>query len=373
MLHMLQQPFYDPTKIYDENFDNGPFGAFTDGAIYTSKILLQYEFLGYKVNLPFGIPAGPVLNSWFANAAFEKGFDIVHYKTQRSVVFPVNEFPNVLFLDVEGDLTLEKASKPIVGKETTDKSIQEISITNSFGNPSRGPDFWVPDMKKAVESAGKGQLLVASVVGTIKPGFSEEEYYDDFAYVAHLAKNTGVKVIEVNLSCPNVANEEVLCYTPRAVEAICKKTREVIGGTKLLAKVGYYSKEQQVLLEEVVEKIAPFIDGIAAINTIAAPVVDEEGKQALPGPNRLKSGICGASVKWAGLDMVRRLKEICKKLEKEFAIIGVGGVMTPEDYFKYRKIGADVVESATGAMWNPYLAQEIKERVAGAFSRISSI
>ncbi len=34
--------------------------------------------------------------------------------------------------------------------------------------------------------------------------------------------------------------------------------------------------------------------------------------------------------------------------------------MIPEDYFEYRSVGADAVMSATGAMWNPYLAQEIK-------------
>ena len=38
-----------------------------------------------------------------------------------------------------------------------------------------------------------------------------------------------------------------------------------------------------------------------------------------------------------------------------------GGVTKTEDYFEYLRAGADSVMSATGAMWNPYLAQEIKE------------
>ena len=37
---------------------------------------------------------------------------------------------------------------------------------------------------------------------------------------------TGVKVIEVNLSCPNVANEGIVCYSKDAVLSICKKTKE---------------------------------------------------------------------------------------------------------------------------------------------------
>ena len=42
-------------------------------------------------------------------------------------------------------------------------------------------------------------------------------------------------------------------------------------------------------------------------------------------------------------------------------IIGVGGVTVPKDFREYRDAGADVVMSATGAMWNSYLAKEIKE------------
>jgi tRNA-dihydrouridine synthase len=35
-------------------------------------------------------------------------------------------------------------------------------------------------------------------------------------------------------------------------------------------------------------------------------------------------------------------------------------VTLAQDYFDYKKAGADAVMSATGAMWNPNLAHEIK-------------
>jgi len=125
--------------------------------------------------------------------------------------------------------------------------------------------------------------------------------------------------------------------------------------------MGYFSFDQQQLLEEIVKEVLPLIAGISAINTIPAQVVDKQGKQALPGQGRLTAGICGAAIKWAGLDMVKRLNQIKQNLGKDFAIIGVGGVITPEDFFEYRRAGADLVQSVTGAMWNPYLAKEIKE------------
>ena len=61
--------------------------------------------------------------------------------------------------------------------------------------------------------------------------------------------------------------------------------------------------------------------------------------------------------------MVKRLHAIREEKEMNFAIIGVGGVMVPEDYEEYKEAGADLVQSATGAMWNPYLAQEIKAKI----------
>lgn len=354
----MQTVFFDPTRTYDDNFDNGPYPQLAP-EIPQRKITKKYKFLDFEINLPFGIPAGPLPTSKHIKAAFDYGFDVSHYKTQRSTVFPVNQFPNVLYVDVEGDLTIEGAKKPLVGRSEMTKDPKEITITNSFGNPCRGPEFWQEDMKKAISYTGDGQLMIASVVGTIKKGFSDEDYYDDFAYTAKLANETGAKVIEVNLSCPNVANEGIICFAPDAVVAICRKSKEAIGNTPLLAKVGYFSKDQEELLEAIIKKTVPFVSGWAAINTIPAPVVDTQGNQALPGPNRLQSGICGAGIKWAGVDMVKRLKTIREKLNLDFAILGVGGVMTPKDFIEYRRAGADVVQSSTGAMWNPYLAQEI--------------
>lgn len=358
----MKPAFYDNTKPYEENFVKGPPLLIQDLKPKKRNVEKKQTFLGFDVNIPFGIPAGPLLNSTYIKAAFDFGFDVNVYKTQRSVYFPCNQFPNVLILDVKGDLTLEKAKKPLTGHLTSEKDSRQFSITNSFGNPSKGPAFWQNDMKKALSYEGEGQLLIASVVGTIQKGFSSQDYYNDFAVAAGLANETGVKVIEINLSCPNVASEGVLCYTPEAVETICRKVKEKIGNTPLIAKVGYYSSDQQELLKDILKRIKPFISAIAAINTIAAPVVNEKGEQALPGEGRMKSGICGASIKWAGIDMVKRLSAIKEKMPADYQILGVGGVMTPADYQEYRNAGADCVQSATGAMWNRYLAYEVWEK-----------
>ncbi len=356
---MPKQPatLFDPAKTFDDNFDHGPFPS--DG-VYQDEGEPSYSFLSHKLYAPFGIAAGSLPTSKHVGAAFKKGFDVVCYKTQRSVPFKVNDWPNVTYLDVKGDLTLEKAAEPIVGHIESDQPVEELTITNSFGNPSRGPEFWIEDMKKAVAAQGKGQLLIASVVGTIQDGFSSEDYYDDFAKAAKQAVSAGVPVIEINLSCPNVANEGILCYSPEAVTDICRRVKAEIGDTPLVAKIGYFSPEQQPLLERILKDTTQYVAAWSVINTIVATVVDEKGEQLLPGPGRLKSGACGAGIKWAGIDMVKRLHKLRKEQGYKYEIIGVGGVMKPADFHDYREAGADVVQSVTAAMWNDQLAVQVK-------------
>src|SRR5438876_4405312 len=111
---MLRAPFYDPTKTYYENLEKGPFNGFADGVILPVESEPRFEFLGQKINYPFGIPAGPLLDGKFVKGAFDKGFDVSVYKTVRANEFPSHPHPNVLAVHVEGDLTLEKAKKPLV-------------------------------------------------------------------------------------------------------------------------------------------------------------------------------------------------------------------------------------------------------------------
>ncbi len=75
----------------------------------------------------------------------------------------------------------------------------------------------------------------------------------------------------------------------------------------------------------------------------------------------MRSGICGASIKWAGLDIVKRLAAVRENHGLKFEIIGIGGVMNPADFHEYRAAGADVAQSVTAAMWNSNLASEIKQ------------
>ncbi|MDO8514168.1 MAG: hypothetical protein Q7S50_01330 [bacterium] len=351
---MLHPPFYDPAKTYYENWEKGPFNGFADGVVLPAS-KAHFDFLGAKLSYPLGIPAGPLLNAKFVKASLDKGFDVPVQKTVRSRVRESNQWPNVLGADIAGDLTLEMAQKPIVVRN---EYKEPLSITNSFGNPSYEPAVWQKDLRDCVSYTKSGQLVICSFEGTKWEGFSTEDYVNDWVQGAQMIKDAGVKVVETNFSCPNEGAASLLCFDVPKVKLITSAIKERIGDTKLIIKIAYFGKEE---LRELVQEVGNIVDGFAAINTIPAPVVNPDGTQALPGAHRVRSGICGHAVKWAGLDMVRRLKGLRQEFAMEYAIIGSGGVTVPKDFKEYRDAGADVVMTATGAMWNPYLAKEIKE------------
>lgn len=350
----MHKPFFDPLLSYEDNYKKGPFGEFANKKIFKQKADPDHYLFGIPVFTPFGIPAGPLLNSKFVNAALDKGFDIVEYKTVRTGFRPSNPWPNVLAVKVKGNLTLKMAEEGVIGNQ---KYGNPLAVTNSFGVPSMDPDVWQKDLSRSVKHAKNGQIVIASFQGTT--GGSVRDYIKDFVLAARLVKETGAKVLEVNLSCPNEGSAHLLCFDLKRTKQIIEAIKNEIGNTPLVIKIAYF--EDQKSLRNLVSSVGKAVQAISAINTIPAKVYRENGEQALPGgPTRLFSGTCGHPIKWAGLDMVDRLGKLRYELGLNYSIFGVGGVTIVKDYFEYRKKGADVVMSATGAMWNPFLAQEIK-------------
>lgn len=349
------RPFYDPSLTYEQNYVDGPFGALAQPASDRPRTARQKSFLGLTIGEPFGIPAGPLLNERFTTAAFAHGYDICVYKTVRTGAHPCNPFPNVLAVQVEGDLTVAPARHPLLADS---RFIAPISISNSFGVPSRDPDVWQPDMAKAVNAAGPAQILIGSFQGTRRGG-TESAYIADHVRAARLVAETGAPALEVNLSCPNEGVADLLCFdTPRVVRIVAA-IKDEIGDLPLVVKIAYFAHDRA--LRELVSATAPYVAGYSAINTIPARLVDAAGAPALPGAGREVSGVCGSAIRWAGLEMTTRLDALRDDLGAHYEIVGVGGVASPADYAAYRAAGADAVMSATGAIWDAGLAARIRD------------
>jgi dihydroorotate dehydrogenase len=345
----MPSPTYDIHKSYDENYDQGPFFS---GDLPTVDESKKYRFLDFEIGAPVGVPAGPLLNSNWVKLYAKLGFDLPVYKTVRSGQRDCHPAPNCLFLDRPGSLTDNRFGERLLATEDAPADAADISITNSFGMPSKAPNTWMTDMEVAAAACGPNQVFIASAVGTPPKNGS---LADDYARTAAMCKEAGAKVVEINLSCPNVTSGEGSIFTdPDAARAIVKATANALGATPLMVKVGYFT--DAATMEAVVKACAPLVQGIAGINTLSFEVVKSDGSQALPGEGRLRSGICGAAIRECGLTQAERLVALRAKQRYDFVIVGVGGIMTPADIDAYLGAGVDAVMSATGAMWDPYLA-----------------
>lgn len=298
------EPFYNVDLSYEDNYARGPFGEFAaalrgDVPAGEAASPAKSSFLGIPVDLPFGIPAGPLLNERFTTAAFRMGFDIATYKTVRSRAWGCNPFPNVLAVhptSADGSLTPGSAELDEGVLADTDYRLP-ISISNSFGVPSRDPDEWQPDMRRAIAAAGPGQVLLPSFQGSRVEGMSGDDYIADHVATARLVCETGADLMEMNTSCPNEGHNRLLCHDPHLVGRITEAVKGEIGDRPLIVKLAYippteveggWGPDRRVIddaaLELMVRQTAArgTVQAFSTINTISARLVDANGGRRCP-------------------------------------------------------------------------------------------
>lgn len=341
---------YDDNLDFTENRDKGPFGNYADGKKYVNRGKPKFDFFGTPVYSPFGIGAGPLPTTRHIQAALDKGYDIVCLKSVRTSTFPLNPFPQVRPVLTPGNLGTQDTA--VVATKYSDP----IAVANSFGIPSFDPNEWQKVAKDSQKLAKKGQVVLIPFQGTAR-GEGREAFVQDHVDGVGLIKETGARVIEINLSCPNEGEDILACFDIDTTTRIVRAVRQEHPDIKFFIKLAYF--EDKKLLLDLVRNTAAFVDGYSAINTMSVPVVDKKGKEVFPG--RPTAGVSGAPIKWAGLDMCSELNALREALGASYKIIALGGVTSKQDFDDYRAAGADIVMSVAGAMWNPYLAQEIKK------------
>jgi dihydroorotate dehydrogenase (NAD+) catalytic subunit len=344
-------PAYDVSKSYEWNYRNGP--VFKGPYPPKREKVRPIRLLDFEIASPLGIAAGPLLNSEWIRVYAKLGFDILTYKTVRTRRRPSNPKPNCVFVDTGGPVTPSRLGERMTAGGITPEALREITITNSFGVPSRNPGVWQEDVARARRHLNRDQLFVVSVMGSSEAYPDLPSFVRDFAVSAKMAKEAGAQVVELDLSCPNSnAAEGMVFMDPDLSGRISKEVKSEIGETPLFIKVGFFP--DRAPFEAVMRANAPHVDGIVGINTVRMTVLDREGRPAIAG--RPQSGVCGAGIQPCALQFVRWLVDTKAKNRYDFAAIGVGGIMTPDDVDEFLSAGVEAVEVATAAMWDPYLA-----------------
>ena len=337
---------YDRSRTYRWNYEHAPEPI----QIEVPQVKGEWRFCGLPVESPLGIPAGPLLNGRWIQYYAALGFDVLTYKTVRSVHRECYPLPNLQPVQT-GQLHQRTSNLPASEK-------MQGSWAVSFGMPSMSPDTWRADVELTRRGLPKGKILSVSVVGSAEPQWTLEDLADDYARCARWAVDSGADAIETNFSCPNVSTSDGQLYQqPDAAAIVSQRVRDAIGRVPYIIKIGHLTDLGAALLEAV----APFVDALSMTNSVAATVRDSAGKLLFDGQPR---GICGDATRAASIAQMRIFSELIGERQLNLRLIGVGGVSTAAHVQEYISAGAESVQIATAAMVDPLVGCRIRRQLA---------
>lgn len=367
-LYPFQAPPFDHLLSYWENFFRGPRGS--DKVRDRSSSAISARLLDFDLGVPFGVPACAVTpHSGYIDHFASRGFDLLTYKTVRETAWNPHPSPNLGFASAItapiGEADIAAAVEATLHPDAL-TAMRDASFVNSIGVPSLPAEQWMADIDRSRALLCRGQVLIVSVMGSpeeLAPG-EDGQLVDQFARVAAQAREAGANIIELNLSCPNTGGE-LICRDATLSGRILAHVRAAIGDTPIFIKISYL---RDALLSSLVETCQHDMNGVVALNAVQVRAVDRLGKPFFKRRSNDLAGLSGVGIRDLGLATVHRLSALRgdeHPAPADWVIVGIGGVMSGDDYQAYRDAGADAVQSCTGAWLNPNLAHEIRSHALG--------
>ncbi|TYT78226.1 dihydroorotate dehydrogenase [Treponema phagedenis] len=172
---------------------------------------------------------------------------------------------------------------------------------------------------------------------------------EDYVQSVTLLENTSIRIIELNISCPNVKEGGmafgIKCETAyQVVSAVRKATRK-----KLMVKLSPNAENIRAMAASCVEAGA---DMLSLVNTFNALAIDI--KKRKPVFNNITAGLSGPCIKPIALRMVREAAK-----EVDVPVIGLGGIMNWQDAIEFIMAGAAAVQVGTANFTDPTVMLKI--------------
>ena len=166
----------------------------------------------------------------------------------------------------------------------------------------------------------------------------------------------GVAAIEVNISCPNVANRGLVfaCNLGSAQEVMAEVRKNAPSGIPLLAKLSPDVTDIVEIARGVVDAGA---DGLSMINTLLGMVIDPVTlKPKLGGKT---GGLSGPAIRPVA---VRAIYQVHAALPK-VPILGMGGIRSGKDALEFFAAGASAVSIGTAIFNDPSAPMRIQNEL----------
>jgi dihydroorotate dehydrogenase len=295
--------------------------------------VLEKELFGLKFKNPVGLAAGFDKDAKLIDELDCLGFGFIEIGTLTPKPQPGNDKPRLFRLP------------------------KDQALINRMGFNNEGVHAAVTRLKKK-----NSKLIIGGNIGKNKVT-PNENAFDDYGYCVDVL-HSYVDYFVVNVSSPNTPGlRELQEKEPLKRLLIQVKTLALQkpNSKPVLLKIAPDLTSGQ--LDDIIEILqASGIDGVIATNTTIS-----RDKLQTPVSEVQKignGGLSGKPLTSRATDVIKYLRE---NLGPKFPIIGVGGIMTPQDAIDKLNAGADLVQIYTGFIYEgPGFAKAINKAIAKA-------
>lgn len=233
-----------------------------------------------------------------------------------------------------------------------DALIKKLSHTPRIPGFVLGVSIARTNEKEACVDAEAGLRLAEAGFGPAEAGI--RDYTESFRKLN--AANIG-DYYAINISCPNAHAGEAFTK-PELLAELLPRLREIPCAKPVYLKMPInLSWEQFTALADIADK-----NGIQGL--IIGNVTKDYNDLAYPedAPKEFRGGLSGAPCRVRSNELIRKTRE---KYGTRFTIIGVGGILSPDDAMEKFAAGADLIQLITGMIFEgPGLIKAICERYA---------
>ena len=317
---------------------NIPFAQAIVRAIYKKDTpSLEREVFGINFPNPVGLAGGLDKNGEFYNDMANFGFGFV-------------EIGSLTPLPQDGN------AKPRCFRVPGDKA-----IINRFGINNKGVKNAVEHLKKV-----RPNVIVAANISKNTTSINEDaakDYEKAFGLLYDF-----VDMFVVNISCPNVVGLTALqdvSFLSEIVDKLLDLRMYFDNYRPILLKVSPDLSHQQ--LDDIIDYcLRSGIDVIVAgNNTISRDGITSISKEKIEAIGN--GGMSGAPIYKKNLELV---KYVHAKSEGKLPIVGVGGIMSPEQAKEMMDAGASLVEIYSGFIYNgPGFVKKILKQVKATYKK----
>ncbi len=250
---------------------------------------------------------------------------------------------------------------PRSGRPTPRMAETPSGMLNAIGLQGPGIDgFLATDLPWLVSRRARP---VVSIAGSTLGEYAE--------LARRVGNSPGVTAVEVNISCPNVANRGLVfaCDPYQAAKVIAAVRRDVPRGIPVFAKLSPDVTDLVTVAESVVEAGA---SGLCMINTLLGISLDPVTLR--PALGGVTGGLSGPAIRPVALRCVWQVHQAMPSVP----IIGVGGIRTGFDALAFLLAGATAVQVGTAIFNDPNaparVLRELRQELAArGIAKVSEV